>query len=103
MLYSVPIPAKESSGRHLATSDVARLFSCSAAAVREMVKRGELEPSHTTPGGIRLFHADYIEERARARRLRPQLYAQVDAALGYRRSEPAEVMEVQTQLPLGKP
>lgn len=102
MLLARPIPREESSGRLLQTCDVARVFGCSEAAVREMRKRGEFDRTkyHVTPSGIVVYEADYIAERARARELRPEFRARADAALGFGRA--VEVREVQAELPLGR-
>jgi hypothetical protein len=80
---------RESSGRHLATRHVARRFGVTPAAVRAMVARGELEPAHVIPPmepgdfPVYVFHADYIEERSRAREQRREIRRQTDIALGF--------------------
>jgi DNA-binding transcriptional MerR regulator len=56
--------------RYLLVGDVARRADRSAAAVNLWVKNGDLKPSATTPGGVRLFDERQVEEFLRRRRHR---------------------------------
>ena len=91
---------RDSSGRFLETGSVAKRLGVSPAAVRQMKERGELIPAHVTVGGIAIYAAEYIEERAKARQLRVIGREQLDRALGFGQAVSRLPPEVQGELPL---
>ena len=89
---------RDSSGRLWLTSDVARYFGVTPAAIRAQCSEGRLRPAHVTPGGVAVFYRDEIEDLAQRRRLRVEAIARLDVNLGLRPAPSREPAEV--QLPL---
>lgn len=54
--------------RYLSSADAARLLWVTPAAVRLMVKRGELRVAAATEGGIQLFTRSDVEKLSRHRK-----------------------------------
>jgi excisionase family DNA binding protein len=58
--------------RYLSTADAARVLGVTPAAVRLMVRRGDLSAAAMTEGGIHLFRRAAVEALARRRAKRQQ-------------------------------
>jgi hypothetical protein len=75
---------RESSGRLLLTSDVAKMLGIETATVRQQILAGKLKPDHVSPGGVSIFYVETIESHIAKLALRDKLRAKVDEELGFR-------------------